>query len=147
MTHQRCKSIFLHVTVAYYFLLCVVFGVVVDFSRVCWCRVVCVLPLFLLIVAIFGNFFDFPPPLTSEWGTLLWHITPFSVHCYCVSRKYYYESDRLGVIKLILIYVTGNHLYCCTSLYGTSHFSLCIATAPHGDITMSLVHHVYSNLY
>ncbi len=118
-----------------------------SFSRVCWCRVVCASPLFLLIFANFGNIADFAPPLTSEWGTLLWHITPFSVHCYCASRKYYYESGTLCIFKLILIYVTGNHLYCCTSLYGTSHLSLCIITARHGDFTMSLVRHVYSNLY
>ena len=33
------------------------------------------------------------------------------------------------MIKLIFIYVTDIHLYFCTSLYGTSHLSLCIATA------------------
>ncbi len=47
------------------------------FSRVCWCCVVCASPLFLLIVTIFGDFADFAPPLTSEWDTLLWHVTPF----------------------------------------------------------------------
>jgi len=66
-------------------------------------------PLFLLIVDIFGDFADFTPPLTSEWGTLLWHITPFSVHYYCASWKYYYESDTSKMIKLIFIYVTDNH--------------------------------------
>ena len=147
MTRRRCKSI---VSTRH---CCLIFLVTrrllfhCFFSRVCWCRVVCASPLFLLIVNFFGNFADFAPPLTSELDTLLWHITPFSVHCYCASWKYYYESDTPCVIKLILIYVTGNHLYCCTSLYGTSHLSLCIVTARHGDITMSLVRHVYSNLY
>ena len=118
-----------------------------SFSRVCWCRVVCASPLFLLIVAIFGVFADVAPPFTSEWGTLLWRITPFSVHCYCTPRKYYYESGTSCIFKLILIYVMGKHLYCCTSLYGKSHFSLCIVTARHGNITMNPVRCVYSNLY
>jgi hypothetical protein len=37
----------------------------------------CASPLFLLIVASFGDFADFAPPLTSVWRTLLWHVTPF----------------------------------------------------------------------
>ena len=47
------------------------------FSRVCWYLFMCASPLFLLIVASFGNFADFAPPLTSVWRTLLWHVTPF----------------------------------------------------------------------
>jgi len=46
-----------------------------------------------------------------------------------------------------IIYVTDNHIFFCTSLYGTSHLSLCIVTARHGNIIMSLVRRVYSNLY
>jgi len=91
------NQLFSHVIVAYCFLLRIVFCFVVFFLMcVCWCRLVCVRvsPLFLLIVDIFGDFADFAPPLTSEWGTLLWHITLFSVHYYCASRKYYYESDK-----------------------------------------------------
>jgi hypothetical protein len=67
--------LFFHVTVAYYFLLCVIFGVV----PYCFFHVpfVCASPLFLLVVASFGNFADFTPPLTSVWRTLLWHVTPF----------------------------------------------------------------------
>ena len=41
------------------------------------------------------------------------------------------------MIKLIFIYVTDNHLYFCMSLYGTSHLSLCIVTARHGNIIES----------
>ncbi len=91
------NQLFSHVIVAYCFLLRVVFCFVVFFlTCVCWCRLVCVRvsPLFLLIVDNFGDFADFAPPLTSEWGTLLWHITLFSVNYYCASRKYYYESDK-----------------------------------------------------
>ncbi len=71
------NQLFLHVTVAYYFLLRVVFGVVVFFFTCLLVSVVCASPLFLLIVTIFGNFADFTPPLTSKWGTLLWHVTLF----------------------------------------------------------------------
>jgi hypothetical protein len=46
-------------------------------SRVCWYLFMCASPLFLLIVASFGDFADFAPPLTSVWRTLLWHFTPF----------------------------------------------------------------------
>ena len=141
------NQLFLHVTVAYYFLLRIVFGVVVFFFT--WLLVpcgVCVTPV-SPDCCYFWRFCWFHPPLTSEWGTLLCHITPFSVHCYCASRKYYYESGMSCIFKLKLIYVTGNHLYCCTSLYGTSHLSLCIVTACHGDITLSPVRCVYSNLY
>ncbi len=80
------------------------------FSCVCWCCVVCVSPLFLLIVAIFGYFADFAHPLTSKWCYLLGHTTPFSFHCYCASRKYNYESGTSCIFKLILNYATGNHL-------------------------------------
>ena len=37
----------------------------------------------------------------------VWHLTPFSVHCYCTSRKYYYESGTLCIFKFILKYVMG----------------------------------------
>ena len=80
------------------------------FSRVCWCCVVCASPPFLLIVSIFGNFAEFAPPLTSKWRYLLGHTTPFSFHCYCASRKYNYDSGTSCIFKLILNYVTGNHL-------------------------------------
>ena len=33
--------------------------------------------LFLLTVVVFGNFADFVPPLTSEWGTFLGQVTPY----------------------------------------------------------------------
>ena len=80
------NQLFLHITVAYHFLLRVVFGVLVFFLRVCWCHVVCASPLFLLIVAIFGNFADFTPPSHLRMGhfvvarhtflcALLLHIT------------------------------------------------------------------------
>ncbi len=82
-----------HTSLAYCFLLHIVFFSFFYIFNVCWCRLVCVSPLFLLIVDIFGDFADFTPPLTSELSTLLWHITPFSVHYYCMSQKYYYESD------------------------------------------------------
>ena len=80
------------------------------FSRVCWCCVVCASPPFLLIVSIFGDFAEFAPPLTSKWRYLLGHTTPFSFHCYCASRKYNYDSGTSCIFKLILNYVTGNHL-------------------------------------
>ena len=95
------NQLFLHVTVAYYFLLRVVFGVVVFFFTrllVLWCvrhRCFSWLSLFLAILLI-------SPPLSPPNGAL-----------------------------------------CC----GTSHLSLCIVTARHGNITMSLVRCVYSNLY
>ena len=87
---------------------CLVFSYL--FSRVCWCCVVCASPPFLLIVSIFGDSAEVPPPLTSKWRYLLGLTTPFSFHCYCASRKYNYDSGTSCIFKLILNYVTGNHL-------------------------------------
>ena len=116
------------------------------FSRVCWCCVVCVSPPFLLIVSIFGNFAEVAPPLTSKWRYLLGQTTPFSFHCYCASQKYNYDSGTSCIFKLILNYVTGNHLSCCTPLYDKRHLFQCIVTARHGNIIMSSVCCVFSNL-
>ena len=41
---------------------------------------------------------------SSAWLQEL--ITPFSVHCYCTSRKYYYESCTSCILIFILKYVT-----------------------------------------
>jgi len=41
---------------------------------------------------------------SSAWLQEL--ITPFSVHCYCTSQKYYYESGTSCIFKFILKYVT-----------------------------------------
>jgi hypothetical protein len=42
---------------------------------------------------------------SSSWLQEL--LTPFSVHCYCTSQKYYYESGTSCIFKFILKYVTG----------------------------------------
>ena len=83
------NQLFLHLTVAYYFLLRVVFGVVVFFFTCLLVSVVCASPLFLLIVAIFGDFADFAPtPSHPENGALCCGTSHLSVHCYCTSQKY-----------------------------------------------------------
>ena len=88
------NQLFSQVNVAYCFLLRAVFCFIVFFlTCFCWCRLVCMSPLFLLIVDIFGDFADFAP-LSPPNGAL-----------------------------------------CC----GTSHFSLCIITACHRNITMSQI--------
>jgi hypothetical protein len=139
------NQLFLHVTVAYFFLLRVVFCFDV-FSSVCWCRVVCVSPLFLLIVNIIGNFADFAPPLTSEWGTLLWYITLFSVHCYCASQKIIMSPIRC-VWSNLYWYTSRVTIYIVVCHCMAHHTFLCALLLPVTEILLWVRYIVYIQIY